>query len=376
MKKNNWLWISAVLAISGVLFFSISWSRHGRAIQTETTETVNQDVPGPEGETTAGPDGLRISAVAAYKNLEVYVLYGNTELDNKKYVVLKDALDRKLVRVRETGEVNELKIDNNSKEYIYINSGDIVHGGRQDRTIQYDVIIPPGKKNVDIASFCVEHGRWQQRGAEDASGFASSNNSLSSKELKVAAKYANSQQQVWDKVDKYQNKANENYNRSYAVTTGAPVNVKSGVSETSLELTLNNETVKKTRQTFKQHLLDQIKDRKNAVGFAYFINGKLYSVDVFNNHQLFADLFDKLLDASIAEAISEDSAANKTSSGAERIKKLLGANTTIGAKTDVNEATQFNTAETASEKDLVLFTTTDKQLKKWLHHNWLDKTEN
>jgi hypothetical protein len=46
------------------------------------------------------------------------------------------------VRVEETGSVNELKIENLGDEDVYIQSGDIVKGGRQDRALTVSFILP------------------------------------------------------------------------------------------------------------------------------------------------------------------------------------------------------------------------------------------
>jgi hypothetical protein len=62
--------------------------------------------------------------------------------------------------------VNELIVENLSDEEVYIQSGDIVKGGRQDRTLGYDLIVPKKSGKVKITSFCVEHGRWSARGRE------------------------------------------------------------------------------------------------------------------------------------------------------------------------------------------------------------------
>jgi hypothetical protein len=316
--------------------------------------------------------GFEANTNAKYKNLQVYIITGDAIANDKKYITLQAALDTKMVVVRETGDVNELKIDNFSGEYVYINSGDIVKGGRQDRTIQYDVIIPPFRKDMDLASFCVEHGRWTQRGNEEDKSFAVSESSLSSKELKIAAKHSKSQQDVWDKVNKYQEKANIELNK--ATPAGRPVDVKSTVSESSLQLTLDNEQIKQLKAEYRKELAGKLKNIPNAIGLAYYINGKLFSLDIYNNHQLFADLFDKLLDAAIAEAISE-----KIEQGDKLpvpgVEMVMPARAKVYEDRDVNEITRFQSSESGSFKDLIIFTTIDKTNSKWLHRNWVDKTE-
>ena len=83
---------------------------------------------------------------------------------------------------------NELKIENTGGEPVFIQSGDIVKGGRQDRTLTTSLILPPHSGEIPIASFCVEHGRWSQRGTEDPATFASAAEAIPSREVKLAMK--------------------------------------------------------------------------------------------------------------------------------------------------------------------------------------------
>jgi len=69
-----------------------------------------------------------------------------------------------------------------------IQSGDIVKGGRQDRTMQYDLLVPPKSQKMPLSSFCVESGRWGKSEVyEIRCGLSSSTKSLSGKEMKLAA---------------------------------------------------------------------------------------------------------------------------------------------------------------------------------------------
>src|SRR5204862_2923768 len=56
-----------------------------------------------------------------------------------------------------------------------IQSGDIVKGGKQDRAIAFDLLLPPKSGLVSVGSFCCEAGRWTKRGEEEATRFAESN---------------------------------------------------------------------------------------------------------------------------------------------------------------------------------------------------------
>ena len=314
---------------------------------------------------------LKVENPAYYKNLQICLITGPADLDHKKYVTLSKALKANMVTVHETQEVNELSLDNNSNEYIYINSGEIVKGGQQDRTIQYDVVIAPGEKNVDLASFCVESGRWEQRGDEDYLAFRSSEKMVSNTSLKVATKHQKNQSKVWTEVAAYQDQTEISVNEYREYTD--EIKIKNKESESSLELTLENEEIEKIQQEYKENFFKQMGRNNQAVGFAYFINGKLCGIDVFNNHQLFADLYDKLLDAVIAEVISLYNKKDKpVGPNYTNVNQLLPANANVYRDEVVNKNTQFRTSQHTTAKTILIFTSFDKKAKSWLHRNWLE----
>ena len=109
------------------------------------------------------PENIQLLSPVSYENLVIYYITGSSALDSKDYVTLENAMEKKMVKLYETGTVSELQIDNLSDEYIYINSGDIVRGGKQDRTIRYDVILPPKSKSTDSRQLLC---RTWQMGAE------------------------------------------------------------------------------------------------------------------------------------------------------------------------------------------------------------------
>src|SRR5262245_38539757 len=147
-----------------------------------------------------------VSGPYSHKNLTIFLLHGAGKRKDKTPLTLQEAMERKMVVVHETGDVNNLAVENLSDEEVYVQSGDIVKGGRQDRVLALDLIVPPKSGQIQIASFCVEQGRWSGRGQEEAGQFASSRTALISKDLKIAAKHSASQGEVWDKVAQSQAK--------------------------------------------------------------------------------------------------------------------------------------------------------------------------
>src|SRR5262245_9088522 len=131
---------------------------------------------GPPAKSDAPPAGpalmpFAVSSPTAHQNLTIFFLFGEDQIKGKAILTLDEALKQKKVIVHETKNVNELAVENVSGEEVFVQAGDIVKGGQQDRTIALDVIINPRSGRVPVGSFCVEQGRWSRRGGEDTRAF-------------------------------------------------------------------------------------------------------------------------------------------------------------------------------------------------------------
>jgi hypothetical protein len=67
---------------------------------------------------------------------------------------------------------------------VFVQAGDIVKGGRQDRVLTVSLLIPPRSGRMAIGAYCVEQVRWSQRGHESAKKFMSAEGHLPSLEAK------------------------------------------------------------------------------------------------------------------------------------------------------------------------------------------------
>src|SRR5947209_12996518 len=61
---------------------------------------------------------------------------------------------------RESAQVNSLVLVNNSKRPLLLLAGEIVTGGKQDRIIGKDRLVPAESDPIDLGDFCVEPGPW------------------------------------------------------------------------------------------------------------------------------------------------------------------------------------------------------------------------
>ena len=306
---------------------------------------------------------VTVTGPYTHKNISIYLVHGKNAMEADKFLTLEEAMDRKKATVHETENVNQLSISNSSNFNIFIMSGDIVKGGKQDRVIQYNYIVPPKTERMPVSSFCVESGRWQKRGGESAERFSSSREMIASKELKMSVKKDKSQSQVWSRVAEMQ----ENLGKKL----GAPVK---GESESSLQLTLEHGKVREAEQEYEKALADILKGTKDVIGYSCVINGTISSAEVFASSVLFRKLWPKLMKSSIVEAVaaSGSGAAHKPKSAAE-VKKFFAETEkagTVGAQ-DVNNRTKIVEKEA---DDRLYYETRDAANKgQWINKSYLMK---
>jgi hypothetical protein len=236
-------------------------------------------------------------------NLTIFLIHGEEKLPEAHFLTLQEALEQKKLIVHETGTVNELAIENLSLEEVYLQAGDIVKGGLQDRVFAYDVIVPAKSGKIPTGAFCVEKGRWRQRRAETGEEepsiiFCSSAERVHTKDLKFAVLASRSQADVWDKVSVAQDKL--------SAKLGASVRARR--SATSLQLTLEDEKVEQRVERYVRELapiIDGANGPGTVIGYAFAINGKVNSADLYASSALFKKLWPRLLKASAVEAVAE-----------------------------------------------------------------------
>ncbi|HEV8428334.1 MAG TPA: DUF6569 family protein [Pyrinomonadaceae bacterium] len=304
----------------------------------------------------------RLSGPYTHGNLTVFLVHGK-DLTKKTFLTLQEALAQKKVRVYETKDVNELAIRNFSNQDIYVQAGDIVRGGDQDRMISIDFIVPPKSGRMPIAAFCVESGRWNKRGNEAAGLFASSENSVALKELKLAAKAENSQQAVWKNVSVAQEKLSANVGAS----------VRDRASASSLELSVENPKVKETTAAYIKALSEIVQSKSDVIGYVFAINGHVNSADVYASRGLFVKLWPKLLKASAVEAVAELNKDLEVKPVASETVEMFLADSEKPSAAARHVTTRVKLV-TREDNNNIFFETQDRSEKDgWVHRNYIKK---
>ena len=320
-------------------------------------------VVGAAGMAVAQSGNYTISAPHTYKNLSIFLIHGKDESKKGNILTLQEAMERNLFRVYETSEVNELEVENLSKEFdVFIQSGDIVKGGKQDRILAVSIIIPARSGRVKIDSFCVESGRWTKRGNEDSTKFTSSNDRIVTKELKIAANASRSQQEVWNKVSEAKASLGRNVGGSVA-----------GSSASSLQLSLEDKKVVANVDEYVKQLRNIVDGKSDVIGYAFAVNGQINSADIYVSNGLFKKLWPKMLKASATEAVA--------ASRGIRLANPVKAEAVKGFLDDAEKAKPTNDRSasagarllTREDKDNVMIEARDEKTKTVVHKSYVKK---
>ena len=120
----------------------------------------------------AGADGYRVSGPFVHENLAIYSSTAAPRQVRSRSR-LQEAMAKGAVRVHETGNVNELTIENLGNEEVFVqirrHRERRQAGSRADGEPRAAAAVRPRRRSP---SFCVEQGRWSARGKEDVKTFA------------------------------------------------------------------------------------------------------------------------------------------------------------------------------------------------------------
>ena len=196
---------------------------------------------------------------------------------------------------RQGPEVNRLVLYNNSSKPLLLLAGEIVTGGKQDRVIGSDRIIPPNTGPIDLSVFCVEPGRWVGQSAK----FGSMGVQMAQPSVRTPAMAERNQNQVWDNV----RSSNARMASSLSSVDAAAI---AGTS--SYAKVFESEPVRKMVAEYggtesEQAILRDLRS-KGAVGVVVAVNGRILWADVFASTELLAKYWPKLMRSYVAEAMT------------------------------------------------------------------------
>jgi hypothetical protein len=248
-----------------------------------------------------------------YGNLTVFPVVGPNSHSTQEFLTLDEGLRSGDVVVTESGsvqplmrrrqppihegaQVNQLVLVNNSKRPLILLAGEIVTGGKQDRVIGKDRIVPGESDPIDLGVFCVEPGRWTGSSLQ----FDAKDTGMAQPGVRAMAMSKKNQAQVWSEVGKTRD--------SMAAMVPAPM---AGAVQraSSYARVMQNPEVKQRVDSLAgpiqqryQSLMRQLRDQ-NALGVVVAVNGRMVWADIFASTDLLAKYWPKLVRSYAAEAV-------------------------------------------------------------------------
>lgn len=222
-------------------------------------------------------------------------------------------------------QVNTLVLVNNSKQPLLLLAGEIVTGGKQDRVIAKDRIVPPGSDPIDLSVFCIEPGRWVESSAVfGAAAKGSSMSFMVQPTVRQRAMVAKDQHQVWDSV----------HGSIAAIAAapapgGGPMLAAPPPVTTSYAKAMQSEEFKtkvddaaaplmKSRDEIMAHLR-----REGAVGVVVAVRGEIVWADLFSSTDLLSRYWTKLVRSYAAESLAPgETHAKPTVADAQRFLEM------------------------------------------------------
>src|SRR6184192_1877284 len=276
-------------------------------------------LPKPEGD-------WRILDPVTYENISVFPVVAPYGQDAGAFLTLEEGLATGEVVVRERGSeemvrgrdgrpvyipqptgasVNQLVLINRSKRPLLLLAGELVSGGKQDRVIGKDRIVPVGAPPLPLDVFCVEHGRWT-----GAAQFAAAN-TIVHPSVRERAAVDQKQAEVWDAV------------RSGTTARSAPSDPRPQISSENLQAAIagNGRTEAYEKIYISQAVGVSIDDFVNevqrrfvqatsglknerVVGVVVAYGGEVAWSDIFASGDLFDHYWRKLLRSYAVEALT------------------------------------------------------------------------
>ncbi len=354
--------VATALAVAAVFCF-VSWNR------ADAGNPAPAGYPLPAGNII--PSRYKVLAPISHGNLTIFPVVATTTYDTGRFLTLDEGLRsgevvvtewsnvRGMVRPRHGrpyncppnadcyvppvrhAQVNSLALINNSDRPLLLLAGEIVTGGKQDRVIGKDRIVPPDSEPLDLNVFCVEPGRWT--GATEQFGTVSKLAPMAQPAVRSKAMAEKDQQKVWDAVGE---------SRS-AMVLAVPKPERAAVAGrigSSYGGAVNNEEVKKQMDTVVvpvqksyESVLPQLR-AQHAVGVVVAVNGEIIWADLFASTSLLEQYWPKLVRSYAAEAVTSVRAKYGTPSVSEAqqfLEDLDGTRQTVESEPGVYRHTEI-----------------------------------
>lgn len=252
--------------------------------------------------------GLKLGAPQAHRNLAFFPLLApDAGPAEGGYLLLDEALDRKLARVTEVsgaGSVPELAFENTSAEKILLVDGDELIGAKQNRIINLSILVGGGKR-IPIPVSCVEQGRWSYRTSE----FGSAKRSL----------FAKARAKKMGRVSASMRESGERYSNQGEVW--ADVADKVAFSRAESPTGSMSDAYESSHDALEAYTR-AFRAEPGQRGAVAAIDGKVVGLELFDSAATFAKYLDKLVRSYAFDALETDNGKARAPA-AKQVERFL-----------------------------------------------------
>jgi hypothetical protein len=215
-------------------------------------------------------------------------------------------------------EVNTLVLVNHSRRPLLLLAGEVVTGGKQDRIVAKDRIVPADADPIDLSVFCIEPGRWTESSPEfGASNKSSAGSFMVQPAVRERAMVDQDQQQVWDSVHGAMSQMEvaaappapaSTGGRGEATREAAPPIAHGTTSYAKMmqDPAVSEKVDEAAAPVMKarEEVLKKLRD-EHAVGVVVAVRGEIVWADLFASTDLLARYWTKLVRSYAAESLTE-----------------------------------------------------------------------
>ncbi len=274
-RKSSFLLLMVmVLALFPVFSQAVSLEQGQQSQNVVPTPLPPSPLPGP-----CCPMATSLACVSSAKigkpipagDLWVYPLTGRP-CDQRQYRTMDEALRRGELVIMEqaAATVNTLMAQNRGANYIFLMGGEVLLGGKQNRMIVNDTLLPPHSGWIPIQVYCGERHRWDH----SKSGF-SGKGLLAPAKLRNKVYSGTTQDQVWTGINR---RIQEN-------SVSAPTQNMEQLYVQGKQA----EFVKRCERKFVSRF------PKKTIGMVIYKGNRPVGVELFANYHLFDKLHQKVL---------------------------------------------------------------------------------
>ena len=283
--------------------------------------------PKPEG-------NWRLLDPVTYENITVFPVVTSYGQDTAAFLTLDEGLSSGDVIVSEQGaaglarnrdgrpvavpqyntgaSVNQLVLINRGKRPLLLLAGELVSGGKQDRIIGKDRIVPAGADPLPLDVFCVEHGRWSSGANFNAAKI------IVHPSVREQAALKQSQTEVWDAV-----RSGTRAKAAPPASAGRPADLAPRISVETIEATIASAAPTQSYSKIYEgsrvggsvdSFVEEVQRRfaratsglkgEKVVGVVIAYGGEVAWSDIFASGELFSHYWNKLLRSYAVEALA------------------------------------------------------------------------